>query len=248
VPSHRLDESGSFPKALAEFASGAIDTDGCFKIVYADDGKKLATLGRRHVWIAGAATGQEIAVVDALGPARGSETQAGQTDQTMKGHLTTVGFAPDGQTLAVGDSLGTVGVWSIPAGSLLASMGDGSAAAHDLAFSPDGATLAAAYHDGSVRLWDPPTGRLKSTLSGHPGPVRSVAFSADGRTLAVAVPDSNMVRLWHPATQQVLFTEHVPAAFVEFARDGSCLVSVGPDGTVQVFRTQNVAMDSKIDG
>jgi WD40 repeat protein len=244
-PEYRRDQDGSFPKALSEFEIGATDAGSRCRIAYSNDGKKLATLGERGIRIASAVTGEEIAVLDVLRPGRGTQRQSDQKEDALDERLTAFSFAPDGQSLAVGDSLGTVTVWSIAAGSLLASMNNHSGETHDLAFSPKGDTLAAAYHDGSVRLWDTATGRLKSTLSGHPGPVRSLAFSVDGETLAVAVPDSSMVRLWHLATEQVLFTENVPSGFVEFAKDGNCLVSVSADGTIQVFHTQRAATDSQ---
>jgi WD40 repeat protein len=239
------DQGDSFPKPLAEFEIGATDADSRCRIAYSNDGKKLATLGKRGIRIASAVTGEEIAVLDGLRPGRKTRRQSDRKEDASDGCLTAFSFAPDGQSLAVGDSLGTVTVWSIAAGSLLASMNNRSGETHDLAFSAEGDTLAAAYHDGSVRLWDTATGRLKSTLSGHPGPVRSLAFSVDGKTLSVAAPDSSMVRLWHLATEQVLFTENVPSGFVEFAKDGTCLVSVGTDGTIQVFHTRRAATDSQ---
>ena len=72
--------------------------------------------------------------------------------------VNSVAFTRDGQTLASGDSDGTVRLWNIadPAhprlrGPIPAS---GTASVQSVAFSPDGRALASGSLDGTVRLWD----------------------------------------------------------------------------------------------
>jgi WD40 repeat protein len=66
-------------------------------------------------------------------------------------------FSPDGTTLAVGVTDGTVWLWSLadPAHpALIATLTGPAGHVYSIAFSPDGRVLAAASNDGTVHLWD----------------------------------------------------------------------------------------------
>ena len=103
-----------------------------------------------------------------------------------------VAFSPDGQTLAVGDSGGHVGLWDTATGRRTATLAEGSAV-YSVAFSPDGQMLAA----GDRRRCRP----VGLAPGGGPPPwpkaavSDSVAFSPDGQTLA-AGDDGGHVGLW----------------------------------------------------
>jgi WD40 repeat protein len=117
-----------------------------------------------------------------------------------EGTITTMGFSPDGKTLAVGYTRGPrtgggVVLWDavqrkrvieralpVPEGSV-----------RSLAFSPDGKTLAAGYayvhgyySDGGMVLWDLAEHKrlLQAPLPKKDCQVAAVAFSPDGKTLA----------------------------------------------------------------
>ena len=117
-----------------------------------------------------------------------------------------VGFSPNGSTLAVGTSstANTVTLWNVsdPAHPRELSQpftSDSGNAVESVAFSRDGTTLAAA--DGNaVALWDvsnpadpSPLGQPLATGSGSP--VDSVAFSPDGAILAAG--DSDGAQVWN---------------------------------------------------
>ena len=92
-------------------------------------------------------------------------------------------FSPDGQTLAVGDDGGHVGLWDTSSGQRTATLAEGSPV-DSVAFSPNGQTLAVGDYGGHVGLWDTGTGRRTATLA-EGSTVLSVAFSPNGQTLAV---------------------------------------------------------------
>jgi WD40 repeat protein len=95
-------------------------------------------------------------------------------------------LSPDGRTLALGHSDGTVDFLDAQTlrrqRSLQALRGFVGA----IAYSPDGRLLAVAGQRGQVTLWDTPTLRPAGDLSGLRTAVLALAFSPDGRRLAVA--------------------------------------------------------------
>ena len=136
-------------------------------------------------WGAVAAGGDRGWGCAALGPGkRPARTASSQLKPPTK-RLYGVAFAPDGQTLASGDSNGTIRLWSVKTGAQLAHhTGDGQPAL-GLVHSPDGEMLADGSGSG-VRLWDAHTASSLGTLSEPRGLtfVYGVAFSRDGKTLA----------------------------------------------------------------
>jgi WD40 repeat protein len=170
------------------------------------------------------------------------------------GGVTTMAFAPDGKTLALGmgqfqtlkDTTGRIEfldpatgkrkgrAWPLQ-GHLVLS----------LAYSPDGKRLAAGTwkkessgSSGSVRLWETATGKEQSVPQGHHGGVSSVAFSPDGTTLASGSWDETVL-LWDVRKQQVTarLTGHSDRVLcVAFAPDGKTLAASSADGVVRLWQ------------
>jgi WD40 repeat protein len=77
-----------------------------------------------------------------------------------------VAFAPDGRLLATARNDGTVELWNVATGGLLARLDGRTNCLGGVAFSPDGLTLAAIGNDTDVRLWV--VTEVIGTRSNHP--------------------------------------------------------------------------------
>ena len=184
----------------------------------------------------------------------------GEFLSTLKGHLgpvLSVSFSPNGKILASsgkGEPFlskdDTVRLWRPTTGQLLYTLTEHTGHVLSVSFSPDGQLLASASGDNTIRLWDPETGELLNTLRGHQtgfigsievGAVLSVSFSPDGQLLASGGID-NTVRLWNPATGQLLYTlkGHTGGVYsVSFSADGQLLASSGADQTVRLWKRRH---------
>jgi WD40 repeat protein/serine/threonine protein kinase len=145
---------------------------------FSPDGALLATGSGNTVWLWDVATWQKVARL---------------TEPTAD--LRWLDFAPDGRTLATGNTDGTLRLWDLAQKKQLASRRGHATIILSVAFSPDGRRLATTSTDGTIKLWDVELFHEVATLTGHAGPVTDVAFSPDGNTLASASADGT-VRLW----------------------------------------------------
>jgi WD40 repeat protein/transcriptional regulator with XRE-family HTH domain len=157
--------------------------------------------------------------------------------------VVSVGFSPDGHTLAASGDGGTIWLWDTrthhPLGKPLTGP---KGTISSVTFSADGRTLAAAAGGGTIWLWDARTHQLLGRPLTHPNSrVFSVAFSADGRTLASA-GDGGTIRLWDTHTHQLLgkpLTSPNSTVFsVAFSADGRTLASAGDGGTIRLWDTR----------
>jgi WD40 repeat protein len=94
----------------------------------------------------------------------------------------TLGFSPDGATLAVAPEVGAVALLEVSTGRRLSTLRGLSSVLLSLAFSPDGQRLATGSLDDEVLLWHLPTGREIASYP-VPGPVSTLAFAPNGRAL-----------------------------------------------------------------
>ncbi|MEU9146708.1 trypsin-like peptidase domain-containing protein [Streptomyces sp. NPDC048349] len=158
----------------------------------------------------------------------------------LAGHTDTVysvGFSPDGATLATGSGDGTARLWDVDTGKTRTTLTGHSEAVLSVAFSPDGATVATAGLDGTARLWDAKTGKARTQLHGHTATVNSVAFSPDGATLATA-GDDGTARLWDAQTGQARsqLTGHTDLVnALAFSPDGHTLATISSDRTARLW-------------
>jgi WD40 repeat protein len=194
---------------------------GVFGLAFLADGKRFAITsgGEVEVW-----------------PARLSLERV--TFRPHAGPVLTLGFAPDGQTMATGGFDQLVKVIDVASGNVRHTLRGHSAPIAAVAFSPKEKTVASASADGSLRLWDTSTGDNRKTIDAHRDGILCVAFDATGDTLASGGQD-HLVKLWHGRTGELrlVLTGHAqPVTGVAFAPDGKSLASSSADGTVKLWR------------
>ena len=157
-----------------------------------------------------------------------------------------VAFAPDGTTVAVGDSGGNTYLWEVATASVIEDLsvglsGSGSASQgiEAIAYSPDGSLLAVGAVDGTTRMWDLRGRRLRSVLTDPDSAgVGTVAFSPDGSVLA-AGNDNGNVYLWAVSDGNltgVLTNPESQGVFsVAFSPDGSMLAAGDGNGSAYMW-------------
>jgi len=146
------------------------------EIQYSPNGANIAVATSIGIWVYDCETSKELALL---------------TNHT--GSVESVGFSPDGRTLASGGS--DVRLWDFTSGRQLRTLIGHAGVVNCIAFSPDGQTIVSGSADKTIRLWDVATGRHLRTLAEHTGSVKSVAFSPDGQTI-VSGGFGNTMRLW----------------------------------------------------
>ena len=99
------------------------------------------------------------------------------------------GVSPDGRTVAIGTSLGSVFFVDVASGRATPGAGAHNGAVDQLVFSPEGGVLVSAGDDAKIIVWDRATAQPIETLTGHGGPITSAALSRDGLTLYTASLD-----------------------------------------------------------
>ncbi|HQU43172.1 MAG TPA: WD40 repeat domain-containing protein, partial [Pirellulales bacterium] len=100
--------------------------------------------------------------------------------------ISSLAFSPDGKTLAMASSGGTVVLCDVATGQPRATLKGHASKVGAAAFSPDGRTLATGSEDHTFRLWNVRTRRDLLALDSagiEPGPPRSLVFSPDGSRL-----------------------------------------------------------------
>ncbi|OYD96897.1 ribosome assembly protein 4 [Nostoc sp. 'Peltigera membranacea cyanobiont' 210A] len=159
---------------------------------------------------------------------------------TLEGHssrVSSVGFSPDGKTLASGSADKTIKLWDVSTGKAIKTLTGHSSSVSSVGFSPDGKTLASGSEDKTIKLWDVSTGKAIKTLTGHSSLVISVGFSPDGKTLASGSEDKT-IKLWDVSTGKAIktLTGHSSSVIsVGFSPDGKTLASGSDDNTIKLW-------------
>ncbi|MEH2151563.1 nSTAND1 domain-containing NTPase, partial [Nostoc sp.] len=96
-----------------------------------------------------------------LQPQEHKENRAFEVN-TLEGHsreVNSVGFSPDGKTLASGSEDKTIKLWDVSTGKAIKTLTGHSSRVYSVGFSPDGKTLASGSEDKTIKLWDVSTGK-----------------------------------------------------------------------------------------
>lgn len=122
----------------------------------------------------------------------------------LRGHrddIAALAFSADDTRLATGSVDGTIRLWGVPGGRLVAELPGHLESVEAVAFSPDGRTLASVNPGTEVTFWHLPTQRELARFA-HPEAGYHVVFSPDGRRLALTTTEGNLetdtdrVELW----------------------------------------------------
>lgn len=111
------------------------------------------------------------------------------------GSILCLDFSPDGQYVALGDTLGKMQLWNLHTGQLQARYAAVGGRIHCLAFSPNGQYLASGSDQGHLDLWELSTGQRLARLQGHSRFIWSLAWGPSGRWLVTGGGDRDL-RLW----------------------------------------------------
>jgi WD40 repeat protein len=136
--------------------------------------------------------------------------------------VSTLAFAPDGATLAIGGELGQTTLWDF-AKNHARELAGHAGTVRALAFTQQGRYLASGGADHGIRFWDTREGTAVSSPIVHTDAITSLSWSADGRWLAFGSKDK---------TLHVLDPKHPERrARVRFHDDSLDWVGLGPDGS-----------------
>ncbi len=187
----------------------------------------LERMGRRPSAIAFDPGGPQLAVGYDDGSAAlwnaTADPEAGPTAVLIghRGMVTTVGFAPDGATVATTSVDRTARVWKVEDGELVAVVRRPAGALATLAFTAE--SLGGGSDDGEITLWDPRDGRQTGVQRGNTAPALALGLAQDGERMW-SVDEAGDWRVWDARLGSAV-TEVSPR------RLGRNSLEFSPDGT-----------------
>jgi WD40 repeat protein len=134
--------------------------------VFDPNGVLLAQASNFEIWLLKMATGEVVGNIRSKSPVRSAA------------------FSPDGQSIAWGDSVGTIHIFDVKTQEEKTHCKAHAEDIYSLAYTSDGGTLVSGSGDQTVKVWKMPKGELRFTLHGHRAEVGHVVVSPDRRTAA----------------------------------------------------------------
>ncbi|MGE5221777.1 MAG: protein kinase domain-containing protein, partial [Omnitrophica WOR_2 bacterium] len=142
-------------------------------------------------------------------------------------------FSPDGKLLATPTDTGSAFIWNAATGERVATLSGHQGSVVVATFSPDGTRLVTLNEDKTAVIWDVKTWQPLRTLTNQASAFSDLAYSPDGSRLALA--GNTEIRIYDPASGQVLLTIPNAGMGVTFSPDGSKLASGLPGIGAKVF-------------
>ncbi|CUA75530.1 Vegetative incompatibility protein HET-E-1 [Podospora anserina] [Rhizoctonia solani] len=172
---------------------------------------------------------------------------------TVESVVNSVAISPDGNRVASGSDNGSVQVYDIHTGALVAGpFQEHSHRVWSVAFSPDGRHIASGSYDQRVIIWDAHTGRIVTgPLHKHTRTVWSVAFSPDCRRIVSGSEDKTIV-VWDAFTGSIIYGPldgHSDSIYsVAYSPDGRLIASGSQDRTVIIWNASTGAAVATFEG
>ena len=156
-------------------------------------------------------------------------------------------FSPDGRILAAGGghwSYGKINLIDVGTRRIVANRNEPAGSVTSLVFFPDGRTLVAADYGGNITFYDTKLQELRKVLA-HNMPIRDIVTTNPSRPedlLIVSGGEGGAVKLWHAATGTELgrLSNDMPVYSLSFSKDGNSLAAGLGDGSVKLWRTNDV--------
>lgn len=146
-------------------------------------------------------------------------------------------FSPDGKTVAVGGTDGSLLLFEAETGYEIWKVKGHANTIWITVYSPDGSKVLSSAEDTTPRVWEISTGNLLFELVGHDQVVRSGEFSPDGTKLLTASSDKT-ARLWNAfdGTEVLVLRGHEETIWsAEFSPYGARVLTASSDRTARVW-------------
>ena len=178
----------------------------------------------------------------------------GQDCPALSGAAGRGALSPDGKLLATGDKAGTVKLWDLASGRLLAAVEAHKGEVTALDFSPDGRELATCgFDDAVLRDWDATAALnlLWGTDTASAG-ISALAFSPDGKTVAAMIRH-HRVDFFDKLTGRQQEGFQVEHGFAEvrslaFSPDGKLLATGSDSGAVKLWDVETSVLHAALQG
>ncbi|KXJ90423.1 vegetative incompatibility protein HET-E-1 [Microdochium bolleyi] len=158
-------------------------------------------------------------------------------------------MSPDGRTIAVGRTDGSIEVKDTIIGGKLTTLTSDNSLVRSIAFSPDGRLIASISTGAPIKLWDVRSGKCIARLEGHYVSVTSASFSSDGKRL-VSSSEDKTIRIWDATanTKGPDYEGHENSIrTLAFSRDGRQAVSATANGDIHIWDSLDATLSRHIE-
>lgn len=145
-------------------------------------------------------------------------------------------ISSEATTIACGSHDGTLRIWDLSDGRVLAEVAAHPGMIAALQYSPDGQHVVTTGALGAIRIWNL-RGRLLRELPGHGYFVNALAYNGDGRRLASAGADAS-VKVWDAEQDPKAIVLKGHTAFVysiDFSPQAGRLASAGTESLIKLW-------------